>query len=186
MSTLKLDYLEAGHGTDITINSGTTLIGTAIQFKITGGTAGQALITDGSGGISFGTVDALPTQATNVGKFLTTDGTNASWATVDALPSQSGQAGEFLTTNGTNASWATVDALPSQTGQAGEFLTTDGTSADWISDAGQIETPGNYYKNYNEITVNTTTTVPTTENGIVFGPINSTAEWTINGTLVIL
>ena len=160
MSTLKLDYLEAGHGTDITINSGTTLIGTATQFKITGGTAGQALITDGSGGISFGTVDALPTQATNVGKFLTTDGTNASWATVDALPSQSGQ--------------------------AGEFLTTDGTSADWISDAGQIETPGNYYKNYNEIAVATTTTVPTTENGIIFGPINSTAEWTINGTLVIL
>ena len=160
MSTLKLDYLEAGHGTDITINSGTTLIGTSTQFKITGGTAGQALITDGSGGISFGTVDALPTQATNVGKFLTTDGTNASWATVDALPSQSGQ--------------------------AGEFLTTDGTSADWISDAGQIETPGNYYKNYNEIAVNTTTTVPTTENGIIFGPINSTAEWTINGTLVIL
>ena len=160
MSTLKLDYLEAGHGTDITINSGTTLIGTATQFKITGGTAGQALITDGSGGISFGTVDALPTQATNVGKFLTTDGTNASWATVDALPSQSGQ--------------------------AGEFLTTDGSSADWISDAGQIETPGNYYKNYNEIAVATTTTVPTTENGIIFGPINSTAEWTINGTLVIL
>jgi len=160
MSTLKLDYLEAGHGTDITINTGTTLIGTSTQFKITGGTAGQALITDGSGGISFGTVDALPTQATNVGKFLTTDGTNASWATVDALPSQSGQ--------------------------AGEFLTTDGTSADWISDAGQIETPGNYYKNYNEIAVNTTTTVPTTENGIIFGPINSTAEWTINGTLVIL
>ena len=93
MSTLKLDYLEAGHGTDITINSGTTLIGTATQFKITGGTAGQALITDGSGGISFGTVDALPTQATNVGKFLTTDGTNASWATVDALPTQTGQAG---------------------------------------------------------------------------------------------
>ena len=160
MSTLKLDYLEAGFGTDITINTGTTLIGTSTQFKITGGTAGQALITDGSGGISFGTVDALPTQATNVGKFLTTDGTNASWATVDALPSQSGQ--------------------------AGEFLTTDGTSADWISDAGQIETPGNYYKNYNEIAVNTTTTVPTTENGIIFGPINSTAEWTINGTLVIL
>ena len=160
MSTLKLDYLEAGHGSDITINTGTTLIGTSTQFKITGGTAGQALITDGSGGISIGTVDALPTQATNVGKFLTTDGTNASWATVDALPSQSGQ--------------------------AGEFLTTDGTSADWISDAGQIETPGNYYKNYNEIAVNTTTTVPTTENGIIFGPINSTAEWTINGTLVIL
>ena len=160
MSTLKLDYLEAGFGTDITINTGSTILGTASQFKITGGTSGQALITDGSGGISFGSVDALPAQSTQAGKFLTTDGSNPSWATVDALPSQSGQ--------------------------AGEFLSTDGTSADWISDAGQIETPGNYYKNYNEITVATTTTVPTTENGIVFGPINSTAEWTINGTLVIL
>ena len=160
MSTLKLDYLEAGHGTDITINTGTTLIGTTTQFKITGGTAGQALITDGSGGLTFAQVDALPAQSTQAGKFLTTDGSNASWGS--------------------------VDALPTQTGQAGEFLSTDGSSADWISDAGQIETPGNYYKNYNEITVATTTTVPTTENGIIFGPINSTAEWTINGTLVIL
>ena len=160
MSKIKVNEISTLTGSDITITTGKTLTGTASQFKITGGTAGQALITDGSGGISFGTVDALPTQATNVGKFLTTDGTNASWATVDALPSQSGQ--------------------------AGEFLTTDGSSADWISDAGQIETPGNYYKNYNEIAVNTTTTVPTTENGIIFGPINSTAEWTINGTLVIL
>jgi hypothetical protein len=135
-------------------------LGTASQFKITGGTSGQALITDGAGGLTFAQVDALPAQSTQAGKFLTTDGSSASWGS--------------------------VDALPSQTGQAGEFLTTDGTSADWISDAGQIETPGNYYKNYNEITVATTTTVPTTENGIVFGPINSTAEWTINGTLVIL
>ncbi len=160
MSTLKLDYLEAGFGTDITINVGSTILGTASQFKITGGTSGQALITDGAGGLTFAQVDALPAQSTQAGKFLTTDGSSASWGS--------------------------VDALPTQTGQAGEFLTTDGTSADWISDAGQIETPGNYYKNYNEITVATTTTVPTTENGIIFGPINATAQWTINGTLVIL
>ena len=79
MSTLKLDYLEAGHGTEIAINVGTTLLGTASQFKITGGTSGQALITDGSGGISFGSVDAFPAQSTQAGKFLTTDGTVASW-----------------------------------------------------------------------------------------------------------
>ena len=158
-SKLLVNELQAATGTDITITAGHSLHATASVFKIAGGIAGQALVTDGAGNISFGTV-GLPAQTSNSGKFLTTDGTDASWATVDALPSQSGQ--------------------------AGEFLTTDGTSADWISDAGQIETPGNYYKNYNEIAVATTTTVPTTENGIVFGPINSTAEWTINGTLVIL
>ena len=54
------------------------------------------------------TIDSLPSQTGQSGKFLTTDGTDASWATVDALPSQSGQSGKFLTTNGTAASWATV------------------------------------------------------------------------------
>ena len=49
--------------------------------------------------------DALPSQAGNSGKFLTTDGMDASWATVDALPSQSGQNGKVLGTNGTTASW---------------------------------------------------------------------------------
>lgn len=53
--------------------------------------------------------------------------------TVDSLPSQSGNSGKFLTTNGTTASWATVSggSLPSQTGNAGKFLTTDGTNASW-------------------------------------------------------
>lgn len=51
--------------------------------------------------------------------------------TIDSLPSQTGQSGKFLTTDGTDASWATVDALPSQTGQSGKFLTTNGTTASW-------------------------------------------------------
>lgn len=56
----------------------------------------------GSGNIS---VDSLPTQTGQSGKFLTTNGTAASWANVDALPSQSGQSGKYLTTNGSTASW---------------------------------------------------------------------------------
>ena len=165
MSTLKLDYLEAGHGTEIAINVGTTILGTASQFKITGGTSGQALITDGSGGLTFALVDALPAQSTQAGKFLTTDGINASWSTVTH-----------------------PDALPSQTGQAGEFLTTDGTSADWISDVGQIETQGNYYKNYTQITSATTTTIPASENAAVVGQISVAIgiDWSINGTLKVL
>jgi hypothetical protein len=49
-----------------------------------------------------------PSQTSNSGKYLTTDGTNTSWATVQALPSQTGNSGKYLTTDGTNASWATV------------------------------------------------------------------------------
>ena len=75
----------------------------------------------------------LPTQTSNSGKFLTTNGTGVSWATVDALPSQTSNSGKFLTTNGTSASWSIVDALPSQTSNSGKILTTNGTSASWIN-----------------------------------------------------
>ena len=91
----------------------------------------------GSGNI---TIDSLPTQSGNSGKFLTTDGSSASWATVDALPTQTGQNGKFLTTNGSDASWADVDSLPTQTGNAGKFLQTDGTDASW-QNAAQISQP---------------------------------------------
>lgn len=53
---------------------------------------------------------SLPTQTSNSGKFLTTDGTSASWSTVQALPTQTGNAGKFLTTDATTASWATLTA----------------------------------------------------------------------------
>lgn len=52
--------------------------------------------------------------------------------TIDSLPTQSGQSGKYLKTDGTNASWATVEALPSQTGQNGKILSTDGSSASWV------------------------------------------------------
>jgi hypothetical protein len=51
------------------------------------------------------------TVGTN-GYYLKADSTTATglvWATVDALPSQTGNSGKFLTTNGTTASWAVVD-----------------------------------------------------------------------------
>ena len=131
MSILQVDNLSGLSGTDITIEIGKAITGAASQFKITGGTAGQVIQTDGSGGLSFTTAGGLPAQASQSGKFLTTDGSAASWATVDALPSQTGQAGEFLQTDGTTATWEAVDALPSQTGQAGEYLKTDGTTATW-------------------------------------------------------
>jgi hypothetical protein len=53
-----------------------------------------------------------PSQTSNSGKYLTTDGSAVSWATVDALPSQTGNAGEYLTTDGTTATWAAITTDP--------------------------------------------------------------------------
>lgn len=55
---------------------------TAFTIPTTDGTSGQALITNGSGSIAFGDVDALPDQTGNNGKYLTTDGSAASWGDV--------------------------------------------------------------------------------------------------------
>jgi hypothetical protein len=52
------------------------------------------------------------------GQYLQADSTQAlgvKWSTVDALPSQTGNTGKYLTTNGTTASWAAIitDPTPS-------------------------------------------------------------------------
>lgn len=36
----------------------------------------------------------------------------ADWSSLDSLPSQTGEAGKYLTTNGTAASWATITTDP--------------------------------------------------------------------------
>ena len=177
VSTLQVNTIGPFTGTDITIETGKTITGTASQFKITGGASGQAILTDGAGNLTFGAVDALPTQSGQAGKFLKTDGTDASWDTVDALPSQTGQAGEYLQTDGTTATWEPVDSLPTQTGNENKFLTTDGTTEEWGPNTGKG------YNNWNNVAVNVTTTVPADENAVVFGPITVTspAVWTVNG-----
>ena len=72
------------------------------------GVKGNAESTYRIGNVNITADNVLPTQTSNSGKFLTTNGTTASWATVDALPSQTGHSGKFLTTNGTTASWDTA------------------------------------------------------------------------------
>jgi len=97
-------------------NNGTNVVdATNYLSSLTLGTA----LPIGSGGTGQTTAttafNALaPSQTSNTGKYLTTNGTDTSWATVDALPSQTGQAGKYLTTDGTVASWDTVSAGISQ------------------------------------------------------------------------
>ena len=102
------------------------------ELNITDGTVGQALMTDGSGTMTFGDVDALPSQSGQAGEFLKTDGTTATWEAVDALPSQTGQAGEYLQTDGTTATWELVTGgaeYDSATASTGYFDLPAGTTA---------------------------------------------------------
>ena len=190
MSILQVDNLSGLSGTDITIEIGKAISGAASQFKITGGTAGQVIQTDGSGGLSFTTAGGLPAQSSQAGKFLTTDGSAASWATVDALPTQTSNTGKFLTTDGTDASWIAVpDELPTQAGNAGKFLTTSGTATSWSEISGsEISQLNNFFKNWNVIDSTITTTVASNENAAIIGPlgINTTGTWNIDGLVTIM
>lgn len=87
---------------------------------ISGVTAGTGLSGGGNSGsvtVSLDTtsVYVIPSQTSNSGKYLTTNGSAASWATVNALPSQTGNSGKYLTTDGSSASWATITTDPTPT-----------------------------------------------------------------------
>ena len=166
MSRILVNELGARTGTDIAIKSGSTLGGADSQLKITGGSAGQILTTNGLGVLTWSTIDALPTQTGQTGKFLTTDGTDASWSTIvhpEELPSQSGQADKFLKSNGTTATWETVSGA-------------------------EISELNNFFKNWNVIDTTITTTVAPTENAAIIGPldINTTGKWNIDGKVTIM
>lgn len=92
-------------GTNIKTVNGATLLGSGDLGTINIGYGGTGQTT------ATAAFNALaPSQTTNTGKYLTTDGTNTSWATVNTLPSQTGNNGKYLKTDGTNASW---NILPS-------------------------------------------------------------------------
>jgi hypothetical protein len=82
----------AGTINNMSIGATTASTGAFTNLSVTGttsfdgsqGTAGQVLTSAGSGNTpTWTTVDALPSQTGNSGKYLTTDGTDPSWATLD-------------------------------------------------------------------------------------------------------
>jgi hypothetical protein len=59
----------------------------------------------------------IPSQASNTGSFLSTNGSSLVWAEVDAFPAQANNAGKVLVSDGTNVSWSTtVDSLTANVG----------------------------------------------------------------------
>ena len=108
-----------GNADTVTNGVYTTDTGTVTNAMLAGSIANNKLehssITLNGSTVSLGgsaSIESLPSQTGNTGKYLTTDGSAASWSTVEALPSQTGHSGQYLTTDGSVASWATVNATP--------------------------------------------------------------------------
>jgi hypothetical protein len=100
---------QTGTGSTFVMNTSPTLVtpvlGVATATSINGTTipSSKTLVATDS------TAYVVPSQTSNSGKYLTTDGTTSSWGVVDALPSQTGNSGKYLTTNGSAASWAVIN-----------------------------------------------------------------------------
>jgi hypothetical protein len=151
----------SSNGTSLT--TAATIPGSAISGNISGNAAnvtGVVALTNGGTGATTqaGAANAiLPSQATNTGKYLITDGSNVSWASVttgtvtsvNVTSTDITVSGGPITTNGTftlvlntvplskGGTGATTQAgaanavLPSQSTNAGRYLTTDGSNVSW-------------------------------------------------------
>jgi hypothetical protein len=92
-------------------NSSADILGVTASTGLTGGgTSGTVSVA-----LDTTSVYVIPSQTSNSGKYLTTNGSAASWGTINALPSQTGNSGKYLTTDGSNSSWATITTDPTPT-----------------------------------------------------------------------
>ena len=86
-----------------------------------------------------------------------------------------------LTPNGSGA--VVLDGLsyPTADGTVSQFLKTNGSGVLSFATQGIITVNGNYFSNYNVITEDCTTTVDSSQNAFLYGPItvNSGFTWTI-------
>ena len=158
----------AGTVTSIDVSGGTTGLTTSGGPVTTSGTitlAGTLALANGGTGqtTQSGAANAiLPSQTSQSGKYLTTNGSTVSWATVPAagvtsvamtVPSFLSVSGSPITSTGTLAVTLSGTALPvvnggtgsvtantafntlapSQVTNSGKFLTTDGTNTSWAT-----------------------------------------------------
>ena len=192
VSKIEVDEIGGATGTTLTLTTGHVITGSTGQFQISGGTAGQALTTDGTGNLTFVDMTSDPTM----GGDLTGTASNAQIAAnavgtaeiaTDAVTASKIVAGAVGSSEiATDAVGATELAT---TGTASSSTFLAGNMA-WETVPGpEITTPNNFFKNWNEIASSFITTVGASENAGVVGPIAIATgnTWSIGGgTIKIL
>ena len=109
-----------------------TLLGNA--DTVTNGVVTSGSYANPSWITSLGEAKVLPSQTSNAGKVLTTNGSITSWTNlipVSPAANQMAPYGRWLNTNGTTLQW--TDPYPTQSGNSGKFLSTNGTFVGWAS-----------------------------------------------------
>jgi len=111
------------------------------------GSTQYMLLTDGSGTVSWGAqpVAGLPSQTSNSGRLLTTNGSTASWSNAVTVSGSNATVGGTLTVNGAGTNTLTGTTVlsgsgtvqgslsQSSTGQVGlELIRSGGTAASWV------------------------------------------------------
>ena len=107
---------QTGTGSTFVMNTSPTIVTPTLSGATIAGTINGTTIPSTKTLVATdSTAYVVPSQTSNSGKYLTTNGTTSSWGVVDALPSQTGNSGKYLTTNGSAASWAAIvtDPTPS-------------------------------------------------------------------------
>lgn len=119
------------------------------------GTSGQALVTDGSGVLSWSTPSSLPSQSTNAGKFLMTDGTNASWETPGFPPNEPASiSASALSTSEITVSYAQNDKTNGEATSYKIYYDTDSTVTS--TDSSVTKTSSQFSHAFTGLTQNTT------------------------------
>jgi hypothetical protein len=183
-STTSGQYLR-GNGTDVVMSAIQVADVPTLNQNTTGTAANvTGTVAIANGGTGQTTADnafnaLAPSQTSNSGKYLTTNGTSTSWASVDALPSQTGNSGKYLTTNGTIASWAVVNA-----GAALSNDTTTATNLYPIFAASTTGTPTTVYTSdaqylFKPSTGELSVKAPRASNGIVVNSATISSDYTI-------
>lgn len=156
-----------------TTNTGTV---TSVDATVPTGLAvsGNPITTSGTLAFTYAAGYAIPT---------TTKQSNwdDSYTFTSNFPSQTSQSGKYLTTDGSVLSWATVDALPSQTGNSGKYLTTDGSTASWavVSGGQYLGTAATKAIMYNAQSIAEDITISGTYNALSAGPITIDSTYTV-------